>query len=681
MHFRRGRRTMVESLVRMAVWKQLFQPAARLLLALGEAETESWANNASGEFADLFSNGPGQVAPSEAPPSLRTPVLQEALVSASRERRSLGLKACERALRSGSFYRTVGPEYQGVRQLPDLWQPATYGELFDAYRSVWKLMIDSLTYLNTSERADAINVLLSSARGLTRLVPLADMVVETFRELSKDPKIDRRDLIGHTVEILHYDAKRMETDVRNKWEQLSRDLSGDDFNSWMERYVAMDLLEDNYDEEGQRVDQVQQRIEELAVQALDAPLLLFHELEWLVTSRARTGGRFGYELGKRDVGQTCLRRIVEAQANAVDNMDLSFIGGYLKALAENNPDEWDSLLDEFAQDPARAKWVVELTWRSGMLSSSASRRVLTMISTGITAPETLRIFRYGALVESLKSNDFSDWVDVLLAAEELSAVSTALDLLVMYGGYGQSVEPARKIVCHPAWFRPATSSHHPSHDAFWWSHVAKSLCETNSKEALSLARLMLEHMGENGTIVEWLDEERSSVLDLAVRKNPREVWQLASSLLGPPIDGRAYLIGKWLRGRELFESEGSHILQEVPQDLIWIRAEECPEARLFRLAKLVPPVMCGPLDDPCLARELLVRYGDDPRVRIALRSNFSTEGWIGLDSQHLLKKREWLEALHRQETNLNVLTWIDEYLVAMERSRDLALQQEEREGR
>ncbi len=77
----------------------------------------------------------------------------------------------------------------------------------------------------------------------------------------------------------------------------------------------------------------------------------------------------------------------------------------------------------------------------------------------------------------------------------------------------------------------------------------------------------------------------------------------------------------------------------------------------------------------------MVRYGDDPRVRIALRSNFSTEGWIGLDSQHLLKKREWLEALHRQETNLNVLTWIDEYLVAMERSRDLALQQEEREGR
>ena len=226
LQFHEGRRAMVEALERMAVWKDLFQPAARLLLALAEAETESWANNASGEFANLFSFGPGQVAPTEAPPSERFPILQEALSSDSLDRRRLGLQACQIALKTGAFHRTIGAEYQGVRQEPELWQPATYGELFDAYRSTWKLTKESLGFLDPEERTQAVSVLLSSARGLTRMGNLVDMVVETIRDLASDPCVDRRDLIGRTVEILHYDGRRMEAETRHKWERLAEDLSG-----------------------------------------------------------------------------------------------------------------------------------------------------------------------------------------------------------------------------------------------------------------------------------------------------------------------------------------------------------------------------------------------------------------------------------------------------------------------
>ena len=74
LEFLDGRRNMVVALERMAVWEELFQPATRLLLALGEAETESWANNASGVFVELFSAGTGPVAPTEAPPDLRLPI-------------------------------------------------------------------------------------------------------------------------------------------------------------------------------------------------------------------------------------------------------------------------------------------------------------------------------------------------------------------------------------------------------------------------------------------------------------------------------------------------------------------------------------------------------------------------------------------------------------------------------
>ena len=680
LQFSDGRRSMVEALTRMAVWKELFQPAARVLLALAEAETESWANNASGEFTNLFGLGPGQIAPTETPPSERLPVLQEALLSDSPERRRLGLQACQMALKAGAFHRVIGAEYQGVRREPELWQPSTYGELFDAYRAIWKLTKDSLDFLDGMERTQAVSVLLSSARGLTRMGNLVDMVVETVRDLAGDPSVDRRDLISHTVQILQYDGRRMDADTRRKWERLAGELSGGDFSSRMERYVGMDLLEDKFDEEGQQVDQVQPHIEELASQSVETPSLLSDEVKWLVTRRAASGHRFGYELGKRDVELSFLHSILDAQSRTGDDSDLSFLGGYLRALAEDDPVGWESILDKLAQELGQTAWVVELTWRSGLLTERASRRVLEIVHEGVVPPESLRIFVYGATVRALTPGDLSDWVDVLLGNDDLTTTSTALDLLVAYGGYNQSQDPALRIVCHPSWFRPVEGGQHPSHDAFWWSHVAEALCNGFPDSAPQIAQLMLEHTGEPGTIVEWLGDEPRRVLDAAIQQRPWEVWKVASSMLGPPIDGRAFLIGRWLEGSEMFGSGGSHILQEVPQNLIWTWAEERPESRVVRLAEFVPRVMSGPQDTPCLARELLLRYGQDPKVRSALRANFSTEGWTGSESQHLAAKRSWLLALRSEETSANVLTWIDEYIVEIEQRRDYVRQVEEREG-
>ena len=290
------------------------------------------------------------------------------------------------------------------------------------------------------------------------------------------------------------------------------------------------------------------------------------------------------------------------------------------------------------------------------------------------------MFRYGASVRALTPEGFSEWVDALLASDGLDGVSTALDLLVIYGGYNQSQEPGRRIVCHPSWFRATAGTRPPAHDSFWWAHVAEALCNHNPDVALELAQLMLEHIGKPGTMVEWLDDELHGVLDKAIQQRPWEVWQLASSMLGPPIDIRAYLIGQWLRGSGKFGSRSSHILQEIPQHLIWTWAEECPDSRSIRLAEFVPRVMCGPRDGPCLARELLLRYGHDPEVRSTLQANFSSEGWTGSTSQYLLSKRAWLIGLRTQEENSNVLVWLDEYIAQTEQRAEHARQLEEREG-
>ena len=190
LQFTGGRRYIVGALQKIAVWRELFADAARLLLALGEAENEGCSNNASGVFAELFAPAPGRMARTEASPAERFPVLKEALGSGSKERRALGLKACNAALQSGYFPRMESTKYQGVRPEPELWKPKIYGELWEAYRHVWKLLEAQLERLSEDERKEAVEVLLGRAHGLGQVPALADMVFDTVDTIAKEKSVN-----------------------------------------------------------------------------------------------------------------------------------------------------------------------------------------------------------------------------------------------------------------------------------------------------------------------------------------------------------------------------------------------------------------------------------------------------------------------------------------------------------
>ena len=149
-----GRRGVIRALEKIAVWRDLFPAAARLLLSLAEAETESWTNNASGVFAYLFSNFAGRFAPTEAPPEERLPVIEEAVHSSSQKRRLLALKAIDSALRVSGVVHQRELEYQGLLPRAELWTPKDRKEHVEAYRRVWCFLRDALPTLREDDRAN-----------------------------------------------------------------------------------------------------------------------------------------------------------------------------------------------------------------------------------------------------------------------------------------------------------------------------------------------------------------------------------------------------------------------------------------------------------------------------------------------------------------------------------------------
>lgn len=426
LQFTTGRREVIWVLEHIVVYRDLFADSAKLLLALGEAENESYANSASGVFIDLFSNAPGQVAPTEASPQERFPILKEALEAKSKERRLISLRACDQALESQHFVLRIGTEWQDLRREPQRWNPRTYGELFEAYRRVWHLLCDQLDRMPQDEQQQAVNILLKRARGLVRFPNLSDMVIETFIELPIKSFIDKKKILAEIIHILHYDGKILPIDVRKSFEELKDKITGNDFSSLLKRYVAMDLLEDQFDEKGNQVDQTQTKIEELAQQAFENKEILLPELDWLVTVEARNGFRLGYELGKRDNKSEFLPILLQAQRNKKENASVYFLGGYFRAIRERKQEEWESQMDALMEDKIISICIPELTWRSGM-SDRAAMRILKLAKEGVISFKQFQIFSYGGITRDISKNVFKKWIECLLGNSDALAISIAMN--------------------------------------------------------------------------------------------------------------------------------------------------------------------------------------------------------------------------------------------------------------
>jgi hypothetical protein len=680
--FRNGRRGAIWALEKIAIWKDLFRGAASLLLKLAEAENETWANNATGVFAELFSPGYGDVAPSEASPQERFPILEEALVSDSEITRAIALKACDAALEAQHFSRTVGAEHQGFKPKPKLWTPQTYGEIWDAYRKVWSLLRKQLPALPPEQRTQAIRTLFDNGAAIAAATNLGELVLETWKEILHSGWATTAETLEHLIFLLRYRRNELRPETITAAEALRDELVGTDFPSLLKRYVAMDLLEDQFDDKDQPTDTRDKKIQALAEECAKQPDLLQPELSWLVTEEAKNGYRFGYELAKLDKSKAFLKEIVEAQRNRAPKSTPFFLSGYMRAVFEAEPNKWEQLLEEFAADNRLRTHVPELTWRSGM-TDQAALRILKLAQAGQMEVGQFGMFCLGSVIKELSERVFREWAEFLVEQPDAGSVRILVNLMHFYyldSKTGRKLPPdlALQALGHAALFQKGGQFH--TMDQYHWAAVGSAFAAHYPKESLTLAKTIVEHFGEEGTIVGRFHSNAHKVLIEITRQNPREVWRLVSERLGPPIDSRAFHLKSWLRGDKYSPAGENGVLPLIPLEVVWNWVDANRERRAWYLASFVPKQLFRSSEKPCLAREVLIRYGADSSIRNNLIANFSTEGWSGPASLHYRKKKQQLLDFKKEETDANVKLWIDEYADDLQRQIEHAKIHEEREA-
>ncbi len=684
LQFKTGRINLVWALEEIARRGNLFQDAARLLLALGEAENEAWSNNASRTFVELFPVSLlRQLSRTEASPEERFPIIREALESDSKERRLLALRACEQVL-IPQHWGVGAYVYRIVGKPPEPWMPKTYGEVWSAYRQVWRYLAGKVDDLPKEERQEAVDVLLRTAGTLSQIKDLSDMIIDTMNELSRKPYVDKRQVLETAIRTLSHHGKDLPDKTKLDWTQLKEELTGTDFSSLMKRYVGMDLVEDKLDEEFKQIDRAGPRIEELAQQAINEPELLRPELDWLVTTEAENGYRFGHELGKRDEAYSLLPSIVEALKEASGDASAYLLGGYFRILCERDESKWEEQLDILSQDEKLRVWVPELTWRSGIITDKAALRILALAKEDIVDIGHLRMFSYGRVIRQLSEDAFREWVEFLLSHPDDRAVYIALDLYSFYYVSGESQhrlpeELTLKLLTSPSLSRESEAVRDSQMSEYHWTLIGTAFAHLYPARSLEIAEFTLEHFARGGTIFERYGLRPPSLLTQIAAEHPEEVWEQIVKYIGPPIDMRALAITQWLRGVFGGVEETAGALTLFPGEIVWQWVDEDVEERARYLATFVPKRLFREEGQVCWAREVLVRYGKREDVRSSLSLNFRAEGWIGPESLHLENKKKKLLDFEKEEDNENVKQWIDEFVSELERRIKRARDEEERE--
>jgi hypothetical protein len=238
----------------------------------------------------------------------------------------------------------------------------------------------------------------------------------------------------------------------------------------------------------------------------------------------------------------------------------------------------------------------------------------------------------------------------------------------------RTLDLSARALCHESLFVQNKTQRVDTMIDFHWNELAKIVATFDQARALQLAKTIVEHFGRAGTIFGEYQPQSLEFLDAIVNAHPREMWDVVSHCLTPPLDERALDLLRWMRGND--RTGGRKVVapfEKFPQDAIlaWVGSD--PKKRAIVIAHFVPPTITDKNFEDTLAYAVLAAYGNMKEVRGAFHANFNTGAWMGPASQHHREKRAELEAAKSKATNPNIRRWIEEQLA------DLAnmIQQEE----
>lgn len=646
-----GRREVVWTLQKLAWHRDTFFGAGRLLLALAEAENESFANNATGVWTQLFQTSLGGT---EVPALERHRLIKEALDSPSVERRLLGVQAISLALVMYEI-RDGEPEHQRGRLVPPEWHPRTRKQDLEVRVSALRLLDKASEDEDQHVVMEARHALLQSARALVAM-GLAAEALARLESLTAETHEEKREIREALEDILQFDRVRLTQEQQDYVENMCQNLVGTSYGDRLRRWAGKWTHADWIRPEDEKA-RPQEEMAALAAEGLGSPGLLEGEFDWLASPEAENVWFFAHGLGERDSEHEWLTRLLEY---ARQGQGLVLLAGYLAGRAQAGADQWrEDILDEWAdKEPSLAQAVYEATWR-GKPSDRGAERLVRLVEPGGIQASQLAILAWGEWILSLSAATSLTVIVTLAEDESDHATEQALGM-VRRRVYHHPEE--KELISRLAWellSRPVALASNRDMLSYHWAEVAAIYLNENP---VRLARLVISGIRDHRGVYLQSDR-RVKALASATKAAPQDVWgEISKALLSRSPD--SYRVEMTLRGwyANLLDTELLvHWARDNRPDGPAIVARMCP-------------VGDTPLSEP--ARSLLIEFGDDEHVESRLAASFLSGSFSGPMSDWYQNKLDQAK-VWMQDDNANVRRWARHLVTDLERDIDRTRLQEE----
>lgn len=441
-----GRRHLVWTLERLAFRRQSFRVAAPLLMRLAAVETESFSNNATGQFTQLFQL---ELSGTEAEPGEKFAVIEDGIASGEERIIAVCIEALAKSLTRLNFSRSGGAEEIGSQPPLRDWHAKTWGETFDFHRR-GLTALERIRTTHKSLEGRCEEVLAASLREII-CEPLADDV-----EAAVSAIVHIRGIWFEGIEAvgqwLYFDRKDHPAELQNRVRELYDKLMPTDAVHLALLYTKLwssDLHDP--DLEYGRSDDTTQDFEYSSRKAKDMAVLIARDNELVVRSVREMASQelknaypFAYELAKNIAEPVATFKLAIDVIRRSNNLHgIGFLRGLLGSIDDRDSNVADECINlALACEALKSE---TLNIRTAVkVTVERLKEFIVAIQDGVLSAADCVYLSYGQRLAHLDANQILPLLDELGANHGAEGAWAALEIISTYQ-YGRDTFNAELV--------------------------------------------------------------------------------------------------------------------------------------------------------------------------------------------------------------------------------------------
>lgn len=657
----KGRRNLIWTLETLCFDKRSFEKGIKSLYSFAVAENESWSNNATGQFLQLFHIG---LAGTEVNLEERWKILEWGLNKDS-DYKQLAFRAMRSAI-SNNFNRTVGAEYQGLSKLKDYEadypQVSEYwgkilNKLFDIYKSADKEYSD----LAKEIIGDSIRTVANS-----RLFHLIMTIVEEISKLT-DYKWDEG--LKNLKLTLKYEKVNLLEEERSRIHCLIAKLEDNyDFSKKYSNVYDSYFLDDKYKSYSENIINV---LNILANDFVDKNISWDDNLILFYTVHQPFSYEFGKALAKRYSEYEIKLRfidfsILKIKSIPTEKVTVGVLAGFI---SEFNQKDRDSFYKIFQEDESLSPFLFDLISLNEE-DAKYLENLFFVAERDLSLINKFTQLSYGKLISNLNETEIKSLLSKLFSFKN-DGVASVFNLInyLTYNNEAlkQTLLPVLKNCINKLGI---IYNNHKSIDRYNWYHsIFEILINQNDPKFAKMVNLEIINSISFDHPLQY-DSDIMTIYDTLFEKYIDYIWtDIGNALLSENDSYIKFYTLKNLLGAHIggiFRQEGLIAKLNHEKLIEWCKTSLLAQSRIAELI----PIFAGENNDYTawhpLTLKLINEFGSNEEMLSSLSSNMGSYSWTGSVVPLMTAQRDLVAQLV-DHSIMQVAEWAKNKLIYLEK--------------